>query len=429
MISRPGTLLAACLCLAAVCRGDDVTAETIRITDRLPYGQSAVNYFSESVQDPVARLNAQLQARTVILAPDSRHGFLKSVLHHLAVPQASQLLVFSKTARAPELVSPATPRAVFFNDMVSVAWILDARELELSAVDPTRGVNFYTLRQPQADTPDESTAQFVRQDRCLACHAGTSSVEVPGLLLRGFQTDHTGKMLYGYSRLTHATAFDRRWGGWYVTGSPARLIHRGNLINQAENERHKDQPGFRSTLSSLAGRGDFRNWPASTSDFVAHLIFAHQVHGTNLLIRCGMECRLNRYSDAQDRLLRYLVFADEAALEIDRVETRRLLRTPYAKWFQSMKVPSGQPDALRELQLRDRVFRNRLSFLVNTPLFDGLPDEVRDRLLTRLWHGLTDDHPEKMFAHLEAAERKRIVQFLLATKAGLPSPWPAVPDP
>jgi len=428
-IIRSRSLLTVFLFLPLLCRIDDASAENIKITDRIPYGKPAVDYFSKTAQDPVSRLNARLQTGEVTLDPDSRHGFLKSVLQHLAVPLESQLLVFSKTARAPNLVSPRTPRAVFFNETVSVAWIPDAKELELSAVDPVRGVRFYTLRQPQTDTADNSTAVFVRQDRCLACHSGTSSLEVPGLLLRGFQTDRDGKMLYGISRVTHETGFDRRWGGWYVTGSPSGLVHCGNLISKTENKRHRIEPGFRSSLLNLDDRGKFTDWPATTSDFVAHLIFAHQAHGTNLIVRVGMESRLKRYSDAQDRLLRYLVFADEAQLKIEQAAADRLRRTPYAKRFQAVKSASGRPDALRELDLSDRIFRNRLSFLVNTSLFDSLPEETRSRLLIRLWHGLTDRQPEEMFRHLETAERQRIVRILLATKASLPPPWRAAELP
>ena len=422
-LTKSSTFLAACLLPSLLFQTAGTSAADIKITDRLPYGQSAIDYFASSVQDPVAQLNARLQSGTDQLASGSGHGFLQSVLRHLAVPPESQLLVFSKTSRTPALVSPRTPRAVYFNDSVSVAWIPGAKELELTAIDPSRGVNFYTLQQPPSGVADGTVAAFVRQDRCLACHAGRSSIEVPGLLLRGFQTDRNGRMLYGISRTTHATQLDRRWGGWYVTGSPPDLIHRANLISKTENQQHRSEPGLRSALPDLSTRGDFSDWPVTTSDFVAHLIFAHQVHGTNLLVRVGMESRLQRHSDALNHLLRYLVFADEAPLRIRQVDADRLRQTPYAKYFQEMKTTTGQADALRELDLSDRIFRNRLSFLVNTPLFDGLPAETRTRLLIRLWHGLTDPQPEEMFRHLEVTERQRIVRILLATKPDLPAPW------
>jgi len=405
------------------CIGDEQAPASFLLTDKLPYGKKAVDYFSESVDDPVSRLQKQIRSGAVTLLSDDRHGYLKGVLKHLHVPLESQLLVYSKTARAPNLVSPETPRAIFFNDTVSVAWIPEARELELTAVDPARGVNFYALQQPADEPSKERPVVFERRNRCLACHSGRSSLEVPGLLLRGFQTDSTGKMLYGFSRITHDTTYDRRWGGWFVTGSPPGLVHRGNLIGEPENERHKSEPGFLSSLADVNQRRDLSASPNSTSEFVAHLILSHQAHGTNLLIRVGMEARLNRNSDALDRLVRYLLFADEPELSISKADAIALRKTPYASWFQIQDGAVGSPSSLRELDLTRRLFRNRLSYLVNTPLFDGLPVTTRSRLLIRIWNGLTDEQPEEAFRHLEVEERKRIVNIVRATKQNLPAVW------
>lgn len=405
------------------CFGEEAPADRISFSDKLPYGKDSVDYFAVSVNDRVFRLQAKIQSGAVRLKADDEHGYLKSVLQHLEVPLESQLLVFSKTARAPNLVSPNSPRAIFFNDTVSVAWIPKAKELELTAVDPARGVNFYTLKQPGQQVASQTPVTFLRNNRCLACHSGRSSLEVPGLLLRGFQTDRTGKMLYGFSRITHDTTYDRRWGGWFVSGSPAGLVHCGNLIGEPENERHKKDAGFLSSLNDLSERVDLSAWPAPTSDFVAHLVFSHQVHGTNLLIRVGMEARLNRHSDAQDRLIRYLVFADEPRLKVSKSAALALRGTAYATWFQKSGVDDTEAGSLRELDLSRYAFRNRLSFLITTSLFDGLPGATRSRLLTRIWHGLTDELPEDAFRHLKGDERKRIEEIVRATMANLPEAW------
>jgi hypothetical protein len=406
-----------------VCYGEETPPDRISFSDKLPYGKEEVDYFSKSVNDPVSRLQVKIQSGAVRLKADDEHGYLKSVLQRLKVPLESQLLVFSKTARAPNLVSPKSPRAIFFNDTVSVAWIPEAKQLELTAVDPARGINFYTLEQPGKQAARLVPVTFHRNKRCLACHSGRSSLEVPGLLLRGFQTDRTGKMLYGFSRITHDTTYDRRWGGWFVTGSPAGLVHRGNLIGKPENERHKKESGFLSSLDDLSGRVDLSAWPAPASDFVAHLVLSHQVHGSNLLIRVGMEARLNRHSDAQDRLIRYLVFADEPELKVSESAAMALRGTPYATWFQNSGAKDAEAGSLRELDLSRHVFRNRLSFLITTSLFDGLPGVTRSRILTRIWHGLTDQQPEEAFRHLRSDERKRIEEIVRATLANLPEVW------
>lgn len=406
----------------------------IRLTDRVPYGRKPVDYFGTETDDAVSALGVRLAAGTSRLsADDGRFGYLLSVLELLNVPVESQILVFSKTARAPALVSPKTPRAIFFNDDVSVAWIPGSRELELTAVDPVKGVNSYTLSQPLDDSTngtDESatlgvkTPLFQRRTGCLACHSGRSSLEVPGLLLRAFQTDRTGKPIVGFSRMTHDMSYEKRWGGWYVTGSPPDMIHRGNLIGRDENTRHKTMSGFASSLSELNQKFDSGGYPYSKSDFVAHLVLAHQVHGTNLLIRAGLESRLDRRSTVEDQLVQYFVFANEPPLELSSSDAARVLKkSKFARSFMMRGPRDSKGDSLRDLSLHGRVFEQRLSYLIYSRLFDELPDECRNRLLEKLWTGLSSGLADDSFGHIGNDERRSIIAIVRATVPRLPPCW------
>ena len=42
-------------------------------------------------------------------------------------------------------ISPATPRAIYFNDAVYVEWVQGGPAIEISAVDPKLGAVFYTV--------------------------------------------------------------------------------------------------------------------------------------------------------------------------------------------------------------------------------------------------------------------------------------------
>lgn len=416
---------------------DDKVA-TIKLTDRVPYGREPVDYFGTETDDAVSKLQRLLASGETRLNADDRFGYLLSVLERLDVPLESQLLVYSKTARAPDLVSPKTPRAVFFNDEVSVAWIPESRELEVTAVDPVKGVNFYTLSQPldasladskagvqKTDLKEAVTPQnFFRRDRCLACHAGRSTLEIPGLLLRAFQTDHTGKPIVGFSRVTHDMRYEKRWGGWYVTGTPTGMIHRGNLLSKVENTRHKKEPGFSSSLSQLSQKYDVASYPYSESDFVAHLVLAHQVHVTNLLIRAGLEARLNRRSDVEANLIRYLVFADEPALELSRADAESVLaNSKFAASFVKRGLRDSKENSLREFSLVGRVFKYRLSYLIHSRMFDELPTDCRARLLERLWMGLATESGDEDFRHLGDTERRSVIAIVRATVSRLPQCW------
>ena len=451
MVTHPSRLLryvSAAMVLHAGVAGDlvfgqgvvvaDDKVATIKLTDRVPYGREPVDYFGTETIDAVAKLQRLLASGKMRLNADDRFGYLLSVLERLGVPLESQLLVYSKTARAPDLVSPKTPRAIFFNDEVSVAWIPESRELEITAVDPVKGVNFYTLSQPldasvgdskagvqKADLKEAATPQkFLRRDRCLACHAGRSTLEIPGLLLRAFQTDRTGKPIVGFSRVTNDMLYEKRWGGWYITGSPAGMIHRGNLLSKDHNARHKKEPGFASSLRELNQSFDVEGYPVPRSDFVAHLVLAHQIHGTNLLIRAGLEARLNRRSDVETALVRYLVFADEPPLELSRPNAESVLaNSKFAALFVKRGPRDAKGNSIRALSLVGRVFKHRLSYLIHSRLFDELPTECRNRLLERLWIGLSTESGDEDFDHLGKLERKSIIKIVCATVPQLPQCW------
>src|SRR5690242_17694429 len=74
-----------------------------------------INYRKAQANDPVARLQQQIDRGEVKLEYDSKHGYLISVLKQLKVPVSSQMLVFSKTSFQRDLISPQSPRALYFN--------------------------------------------------------------------------------------------------------------------------------------------------------------------------------------------------------------------------------------------------------------------------------------------------------------------------
>src|SRR6185436_18372463 len=96
---------------------------------------------------------------------DEITGYLRSVLNALHVFAESQMLVMSKTGVQGLYTGPANPRAIFFNDAVTVGYIRGAPLLELAVHDPQQGVLFYTLDQKPQVHP-----VFERPPACLRCH-------------------------------------------------------------------------------------------------------------------------------------------------------------------------------------------------------------------------------------------------------------------
>lgn len=388
-----------------------------RITDPLPFGQAPINYESAETDNAIARLQHQLEQGKLQLTYEGENGYLRAVLDAFGVPIESQLLVFSKTARNHHIINPKQPRAIFFNDEVTVAWVPGSAALELTSVDPVKGGMFYTLSQslPQ----DGESPHFLQDASCLACHVNSSTYQTPGFMNRSFLTDRRGKPLSGYSEIHDAVAFSKRWGGWYVTGSLGTDVHRGNLAGDEDNERFEQDPGYRARVTDLSTFFDTNEYLfGGASDVAAHLVFDHQMHVQNLLIRVGHEARLGRRSDAEERLLRALLFADEVPLN-GPVESNAAYRT----WFSKQGPRDEQGRSLREFDLHTRLFRYRLSYAIDSPLFDGLPEQIRERVLMRIYRVLAGEEDMPGVSQRPQEERLAIVQIVRATKCKLPACW------
>ncbi len=385
----------------------------VSFDDPLPFGQSPVDYLGDKTDDPVARLDNRLKRGVARLEAVPGRGYLDAVLRSLGVPISSQLLVYSKTAVNQRLIAPRTPRAIYFNDDVSVAWVPGTRELELLSVDPRKGAMFYVLTQPAASAG--AAPRFHRRSSCLACHIGRTTLSVPGGMVRSFLVESSGKPLEGYSRVTGTTRLGNRWGGWYVTGDLGRVTHMGNLLSREENRRHRSESSFRSSLKQLEGLVDLSGYLSSGSDVVAHLVLDHQLHGQNLITRVCYEHRLGRRSDAEDRLLRYLLLAD-----VPRWSGLVRGTSGFAKWYQEQGPRGGDGRSLRQLDLSDRLFRHRLSPLVYSPQLAAMPEAPRGRLARRLHAVLLGQGVGGLERVMTASERTEVRSILSATGAELP---------
>jgi hypothetical protein len=344
---------------------------------------------------------------------------LRGLLKELEISPHSQMLVFSKTALNPKLVSPKTPRSVYFNEECYVGWVPGAASLEIAAVDPQKGWMFYTLNQPDVSPAgiEEGPPRFKRETQCLACHAGQSALRIPGGMVRAFVPDEAGNPLSGYSRVTHEMPFEQRFGGWYVTGWHGRQSHRGNKIESKAGPR--DQL-FQSpnNVKDVAGVVNASLYLTPHSDLVAQMLLHHQVHGQNLLIRVGYEARLGMRSNAEDLLVAYLLFVDEARLS-EPIQGS----TDFAKWFEKRGKQDAQGRSLREWDLKTRLFKYPLSYLIDTPLFDGLPTDAKQRIYGKLWEILSATIPEPPFKFMFKEDRQAILEIVSQIKDDLPPDW------
>ena len=190
----------------------------------VPFSTAPINYRSENLSDPVARLQKQLDRGEVTLEYEAGHGYLRSVLRALGIPVSSQTLVFSKTSFQYPKISPERPRALYFNDDVYVGQVHDGMSLEFVSFDPMQGAIFYVLDEHQAERPRFERAEL----DCVQCHVAASSTRgVPGVMVRSVFTRPSGTQAGGTSAYItgHESPMKERWGGWYVTGTSGHQAH------------------------------------------------------------------------------------------------------------------------------------------------------------------------------------------------------------
>ncbi len=106
------------------------------------FDQPPHDYWTRPLTDRFARLNGEMEAGRLLLDRGAgEKAFLVSLLRTLDVPATSQMLVFSTTSLQLRLITPANPRALYFNEDTYVGYIPGGK-LEIASVDPELGCIF-----------------------------------------------------------------------------------------------------------------------------------------------------------------------------------------------------------------------------------------------------------------------------------------------
>jgi hypothetical protein len=405
----------------------------------VPLDNEAIQYATRPVDDPVARLQKKIASGDVKLNFSDEHGYLDSVLKALNVPVESQVLVFSKTSFQAPRISPRMPRALYFNDDVSVGFVRGGDVVEVAAHDPKQGVIFYTLDQEATVSP-----KFERRDTCLQCHQSGATLGVPGILVSSVYPEPSGMPLFqnGTLLVTQTRPISERWGGWYVTGTHGEMRHRGNAVVKDKSKPDVLETENTQNQTDLTGRFDTGAYLSPYSDIAALLVLEHQTHMTNLITRVGFETRMaemssrvinkalgepedklsesstRRINNAAEELLEYMLFSGEAKIT-DQIHGN----SGFAEKFAKVGPRDKRGRSLRDFDMNSRIFKYPCSYMIYSESFDSMPELARERILRRLWEVLTSDEIKPAFAHLSASDRKAILEIITATKTNLPSWW------
>lgn len=380
--------------------------------------------------DPIAEINRKIDAGEAKLEyrEDDGWGYLGSVLELLDINSDSQALVFSKTSLQQLKISPEHPRAIYFNDNVTVGAVDQGEVFEFTSLDPRNGLIYYTLDQARQENP-----RFQRDfPICAACHAPMNRF-AQGIMVASSYTASDGRPFFLGSNLfdttDHRTPFEQRWGGWYVTGTHGEMTHRGNSVAPSLYRPYDLVTEGNMNITSLEGRFNVDHYLEPTSDLIALMTLEHQTTMTNFITSISAQARLvgniaieerrrptqDYYDQTLEDMITYMLFADEFVLE----DPVRGVST-FTETFPQRGPRDSKGRSLRDFDLETRLFKYPLSYMIYTESFDAIPPRALDYIYRRLYEVLSGEDQSERFARLSAEDRQAILEILRETKPNLP---------
>ena len=407
------------------------------------YENAPIRYSDTTPNDATQRLESLMAAGKVKIDRSDAWTVLRDVMKQFDIPQESQVMVFSKTSKQNDRISPQTPRVVYFGDNAYVGYCLGG-SIEVATIDPKLGPIFYLL------DPDEVPAKplhFQRDNSCLSCHGGPFTPEVPGVIVRSVYPGPEGHpiMSQGSTVVDSTTPFTDRWGGWYVTGKHGSVLHRGNVTANEKNDQTIDID-FKAgaNVTNLAKFFDVTPYKRKQSDIVALMVLEHQTSMQNILTKANqsslramyMQTSLQRelgetvmsaptgtarriIDHAAEDVVEALLFKDEAELPDGGIEGDPAFQTAFTK-----RAPqSSDGRSLKDFQLLHRLFKYRCSYMVYSLTFQHLTAPLKETVLHRLWAVLEGQDTTGHFTYLTATERGHIRRILAETLPCAPAEW------
>jgi hypothetical protein len=384
------------------------------------------NYLQHEPKDRFAGLLKKLTSGEVKLDTTDDKTFLTSLLKELDIPVTSQVLVFSASSLQSEIINPRNPRALYFNEDTYVGFVPGGK-VEVISMDPTMAAIFYIFERVRPGGP---LPLIARSEKCFNCHAGNATRRVPGLIAESLMPMLSGASLETYRRdeQGHHIPLEQRFGGWHLTGGHHLGTTHANLMGTPRNGG-----GFDTTPIEPGKMWDIGAHLLPTSDILPHLLHEHQLGFENRVFHAAYVMR-KLLADGRgslpfsakpeveklaDELARYVLFSDEAKLPREGIDGD----PNFMRDFVRNKKPARSGASLKDLDLSNRLFKHRASYMLYTESWQKLPTALKDRVYYKMAEGLRDQNPAPIGAHLPIEERHSIRAILKETLPGLPSWW------
>lgn len=406
------------------------------------YENAPISYSDTAPKDAAQTLERRLLAGKVKIDRRDAWSVLHGVMKEFGIPVESQVMVFSKTSKQNDRISPQTPRVVYFGDNAYVGYCLGGA-IEVSTIDPVLGPIFYLLDPYVADS---EPLHFERDQSCLSCHGGPFSPDVPGVLVRSVFPGPEGHpiMSQGSTVVDTTTPFSDRWGGWYVTGRHGTSLHRGNVVATEKGDRCDIDFKAGANITDLSRFFDTTPYQRKQSDIVALMVLEHQTSTQNVLTKANQTSIRAMYMQrslqkelgekvedqptgtarriidhcAED-VVDALLFKDEATLPEGGIEGDPGFQSAFTR----NAMPSSEGRSLKDFQLLNRLFKYRCSYMIYSLTFKSLTPPLKETVLANLWEALDGSDPEGRYAYLSISEKKNIQRILAETLPDAPAQW------
>ena len=379
-----------------------------------------IEYGSSDLQDIVSRLQGRIIAKEATLSFSTDRGYLDSVLQELNISSTSQILVFSKTSLQQPLISPETPRALYFNDEVYVGWVQGSGILEVASMDPDLGPVFFTLEQKETETP-----VFNREyELCLRCHdsLSLSGGGTPRFIMSSNYTGILGQLVSheGSVMTTSRTPIRSRWGGWFVSGLHGEQKHLGNVIIESAADLSDERLATSGNLFSIAEVSNLAPYISPFSDIVALMVIEHQIEVQNEIARVNFQSRtlladdeINDLELSDERLFIAEGLIDSLFMTGQPEFLARINGTSgFSENFMSRGKKDSQGRSLRELDLSKSLFKYPFSYLIYSDAYASLPKKVREIIAQRIKEVLSPEYSGDFYPHISPSSKIIITEIL-----------------
>jgi hypothetical protein len=251
----------------------------------------------------------------------------------------------------------------------------------------------------------------------------------------------------GTFNVNHSTDFEKRWGGWYVTGDLGEQKHMGNGLAFEKDRQILMEPDRPHNLKNLDKIINTEAYLEKGSDVVALMVLEHQTHMQNIITQASFDTRIalerqkginetlerpegtisentvRHIHSRGDKIIEYLLFCDEADFSSEITGS-----SSFKTDFEKIGPFDKKKRSLREFDLKESIFKYPLSYQIYSKPFDAMPEILKEYVYKELWLILSDqkDDVDEKFLQISRAKGKKIITILLETKKGLPSYWKEV---